>query len=66
MYYVYIYYKDFNFHQIQSGIFPAKNSCILKRACHPLQFLHGEALMATAANKNKIKTFEAGQNFTGS
>ena len=51
--------------------------CILKRACHPSQFLHGEAFMATAANKNKIRTFEteigpqnknieAGQNFTGS
>ena len=49
--------------------------CILKRACH--QFLYGEAFMATAANKNKIRTFEveigpqnknieAGQNFTGS
>ena len=57
--------------------FPAKNSCILKRACHPQQFLHGEAFMATAANKNKTRTFEAeigpqnknieaGQNFTGS
>ena len=55
MYYVYIYYKDFTFHQIYSG----------------------EAFIATAANKNKIRTFEAekglqnnnieaGQNFTGS
>ena len=55
MYYVYIYYKDFTFHQILSG----------------------EAFMETAANKNKIRTFEAeispqntnigaGQNFTGS
>ena len=57
--------------------FPPKNSCILKRARHSLQLLHGEAFMATAANKNKIRTFEAeigpqnknieaGQNFTGS
>ena len=55
MYYVYMYYKDFTFHQIKSG----------------------EAFIATAANKNKIRTFEAeigpqnkkieaGQNFTGS
>ena len=43
----------------------------------PIAILHGEAFMATPANKNKIRTFEAeiglqnknieaGQNFTGS
>ena len=39
--------------------FPPKTAVFLKRACHPQQFLHGESFMATAANKNKIKTFEA-------